>query len=45
MTPCVARAPESGPINTKVPQDDLTPVGLEASSVADLSFHSEQRGQ
>ena len=42
MTPCVARALESGPTNTKVPQDDLTPVSLEASSMADLSFHSEQ---
>ena len=42
VTPCVARAPESGPTNTKVPQDNLTPVGSEASSMADLSFHSEQ---
>ena len=42
LTPCVARAPENGPTNTKVPQDDLTPVGSEASSMADLSFHSEQ---
>ena len=42
VTPCVARAPESGPTNTIVPQDDLTPVGSEASSMADLSFHSEQ---
>ena len=31
VTPCVARAPESGPTNTKVPWDDLTPVGSEAS--------------
>ena len=42
VTPCVARAPESGPTNTVVPQDDLTPVGSEASSIADLSLHSEQ---
>ena len=42
VTPCVARAPESDPTNTLVPQDDLTPVGTEASLMADLSFHSEQ---
>ena len=42
VTPCVARVPESGPTNTIVPQDDLTPVGSEASLMADLSFHSEQ---
>ena len=42
MTPCVARAPEGGPTNTIVPQDDLTPVVSEASSMADLSFHSGQ---
>ena len=42
MTPCVARAPESGPTDTIVPQDDLTPVVSEASSIADLSFQSEQ---
>ena len=42
VTPCVDRAPESGPTNTKIPQDDLTPVGSEASVITDLSFHSEE---
>ena len=34
------RAPKGGPRNTSKPQDDLTPVESEASSMADLSFHS-----
>ena len=34
------RAPKGGPRNISNPQDDLTPVESEASSVADLSFHS-----
>ena len=38
VTPCVTRAPKGGPRNK--PQDDLIPVESEASSVADLSFHS-----
>ena len=42
VTPSVARAPESGSTNTKIPQDDLTPVGSEASVITDLSFHSEE---
>ena len=42
VTPCVARAPESGPSNTKIPQDDLIHVGSEASVITDLSFHSEE---
>ena len=40
VTPCVTRAPKGGPRNIPKPQDDLTPVESEASSVADLSFHS-----
>ena len=40
VTPCVTRAPKGGPRNTPKPQDDLTPVESEASSMADLSFHS-----
>ena len=40
VTPCVTRAPKGGPTNTPKPQDDLTPVESEASSMADLSFHS-----
>ena len=40
VTPCVTRAPKGGPRNISKPQDDLTPVESEASSVADLSFHS-----
>ena len=44
VTPCVTRAPKSGPRNISKPQDDLTPVESEASSVADLSFHSLDGG-
>ena len=40
VTPCVTRAPKGGPRNTSKPQDDLTPVESEASSMAELSFHS-----
>ena len=40
VTPCVTRAPKSGPTNTPKPQDDLTPVESEASLMTDLSFHS-----
>ena len=40
VTPCVTKAPKGGPRNISKPQDDLTPVESEASSVADLSFHS-----
>ena len=40
VTPCVTRGPKGGPRNTPKPQDDLTPVESEASSIADLSFHS-----
>ena len=40
VTPCVTRAPKGGHRNTSKPQDDLTPVESEASSIADLSFHS-----
>ena len=40
VTPCVTRVPKGGPRNTSKPQDDLTPVESEASSMADLSFHS-----
>ena len=36
----MTRAPKGGPRNISKPQDDLTPVESEASSVADLSFHS-----
>ena len=42
VIPCVTRAPKGGPRSR--PQDDLTPVESEASSVADLSFHSLERG-
>ena len=38
VTPCVTRAPKGGPRNISKPQDDLTPVESEASSVADPSF-------
>ena len=44
VTPCVTRAPKGGPRNISKPQDDLTPVESEASSVADLSFHSLDGG-
>ena len=44
VTPCVTRAPKGGPGNISKPQDDLTPVESEASSVADLSFHSLDGG-
>ena len=44
LTPCVTRAPKGGPRSTSKPQDDLTPVESEASSVADLSFHSLDGG-
>ena len=44
VTPCVTRAPKGGPRNIPKPQDDLTPVESEASSVADLSFHSLDGG-
>ena len=44
VTPCVTRAPKGGPRNISKPQDDLTPVAPEASSVADLSFHSLDGG-
>ena len=40
VTPCVTRAPKGGPTNSPKPQDDLTPVGSEASLMTDLSFHS-----
>ena len=40
VTPCVTRAPKGGPTNTPKPQDDLTPVRLEASLMTDLSLHS-----
>ena len=40
VTPCLTRTPKGGPRNISKPQDDLTPVESEASSVADLSFHS-----
>ena len=36
VTPCVSRAPKSGPRNISKPQDDPTPVESEASSVADF---------
>ena len=41
MIPCATRAPKGGPRSR--PQDDLTPVESEASSVTDLSFHSLER--
>ena len=44
MTPCVTRAPKGGSRNISKPQDDLTPVESEASSMADLSFHSLDGG-
>ena len=44
VTPCVTRAPKGGPRSISKPQDDLTPVESEASSVADLSFHSLDGG-
>ena len=44
VTPCVTRAPKGGPRNISKPQDDLTPVESEASSVADPSFHSLDGG-
>ena len=44
VAPCVTRAPKGGPRNISNPQDDLTPVVSEASSVADLSFHSMDGG-
>ena len=43
-TPCVTRVPKGGPRNISKPQDDLTPVESEASTVADLSFHSLDGG-
>ena len=42
VVPYVTRAPKHGPRNK--PQDDLTPVESEASSVADLPFHSLEGG-
>ena len=44
VTPCVTRAPKGGPRSIFKPQDDLTPVESEASSVTDLSFHSLDGG-
>ena len=44
VTPCVTRAAKGGPRNISKPQDDLTPVESEASSVTELSFHSLDGG-
>ena len=44
VNPCVTKAPKGGPRSISKPQDDLTPVESEASSVADPSFHSLDGG-